>query len=328
MLMSLIKANKIENDSIKRCLITGASGFVGSALLNSLDSKHYIAVPVYRQAYSNAACVAGINKDTDWSSSLKGIDVIIHCAARVHIMADTHHDSMTEFRKVNVDGTLNLARQAAKKGAKRFIFISSIKVNGESTFKESVFTEDLQEAPEDPYATSKHEAESGLREISDQTGLEVVIIRPPLVYGPGVKANFYTLLRLASTGLPLPFGAVNNKRSMVFVGNLVDFIVNCIDHPAAANQTFLVSDTEDLSLAELLTYLRRAFGLPARLLPVPVTLFKILGFLSGKQAIVERLVGDLQIDPSKAQDLLDWRPPFSIEKGIKITADAFKKDKD
>ncbi len=325
--MSLSKVNKIENDAIKRCLITGASGFVGSALLHSLDDRNFIAVPVYRQPYSNAVCVADINKDTDWSSSLESIDVIIHSAARVHIMADKHHDSLTEFRKVNVDGTLNLARQAAKKGVKRFIFVSSIKVNGESTFKENVFTEDLQEAPEDPYAISKYEAESGLREISDKTDMEVVIIRPPLVYGPGVKANFHTLLRLASTGLPLPFGAVNNKRSMVFVGNLVDFIVNCIDHPAAANQTFLVSDTEDLSLAELLTHLRRAFGLPARLLPVPVTLFKILGFLSGKQAIVERVVGDLQIDPRKAQDLLDWRPPFSIEKGIKITADAFKKDK-
>ena len=325
--MSLNKANKLEDDAIKRCLITGASGFIGSALLNALSDKHFMAVPVYRQAYNNAACISDINEDTDWSSALENIDVIIHSAARVHIMAESHHDSLTEFRKVNVDGTLNLARQAAKNGVQRFIYLSSIKVNGESTFQENAFTEHVREIPVDPYSLSKYEAESGLREISDETGMEVVIIRPPLVYGPNVKANFLNLVKLADTGVPLPFGAINNKRSMVYVENLVDFIIKCVVNPAAANQTFLISDGDDLSLKRLLRMMRTALGRPARLLSIPSVLFRIAGRLTGKAAVVDRLVGDLRVDSAKAQELLGWTPPFTIQQGIQATIAFYLEDK-
>ena len=308
-------------------MITGASGFVGSALLNALNGKNFIAVPVYRQAYNNAACISDINKDTDWSSALENIDVIIHSAARVHIMAETHHDPLTEFRKVNVDGTLNLARQAEKNGVKRFIFLSSIKVNGESTFQGNAFTEHVREIPEDPYSLSKYEAESGLREISDKTGMEVVIIRPPLVYGPNVKANFLNLMKLADTGIPLPFSAINNKRSMVYVENLVAFIIKCIDHHAAANQTFLISDGEDVSLAALLRMMRMALGRPARLFTVPTVLFHVAGRFTGKTAVVDRLIGDLQVESSKARELLAWMPPFSVKQSINTTIAAYLAEK-
>src|SRR5690606_19501036 len=211
---------------------------------------------------------------------------------------------------------------------KRFVYISSIKVNGESTTSMAAFTETDSAKPEDPYGVSKHEAEEGLRLLAQETGLEVVIIRPPLVYGPGVKANFLSLIKLSATKLPLPFGAVNNHRSMVYVGNLVDLIVRCINHPAAANQTFLVSDGEDVSLRNLVTYIRLCFGRSPRLLPVPVGLFKLAGALTGKRGVVDRLVGDLQVDSTKARALLEWAPLFTVTQGIEATvADFMSKDK-
>ncbi|MBO9480330.1 SDR family oxidoreductase [Salinisphaera sp. G21_0] len=325
--MSLNKGNKVENGALKKCLITGASGFVGSALLDSLPVKQFIGIPVYRKPYNNAVSITDINAETDWSCILENIDTVVHAAARVHIMSDTHHDALAEFRRVNLDGTLNLAHQAAEAGVRRFVFISTIKVNGESTFGRYTLNEVCTVPPEDPYALSKYEAEIGIREIADQTGMEVVIIRPPLVYGANVKANFLSLMKLADTPIPLPFGAINNKRSMVYVGNLVDFIIKCIDHPAAANQTFMVSDGEDLSLTVLLRMMRVALGRPARLFSLPASLFHMAGRLSGKSGVIDRLIGDLQVDSAKARNLLGWKPPFTVQQGISATIAAYLEGK-
>src|SRR5690606_8012839 len=256
-------------------LLTGSTGFVGSVLLAELkklsDCRLVAAVRSSVSPVSDDFWVVGdIDSTTDYASALNGVVVVVHAAARAHVMRDAVSDPLTEYRKVNVEGTLNLARQAVAAGVKRFVYISSIKVNGESTTGLSAFTETDGAKPEDPYGVSKREAEEGLRLLAQETGLEVLIIRPQLVYGPGVKANFLCLVTLSATGLPLPFGSVNNKRSMVYVGNLVSFIIRCIQHPAAANQTFLVSDGEDVSLRNLVTYIRLCLGRSPRLLPVPV----------------------------------------------------------
>jgi UDP-glucose 4-epimerase len=235
-------------------------------------------------------------------------------------MHDKAADPLTEFRKVNVEGTLNLARQAAEAGVRRFIYISSIKVNGEQTFLGQLFTEDDLPAPLDPYSISKYEAEEGLRKLAQQTGMEIVIIRPPLVYGPGVKANFLAMMRWLRKGVPLPLGAIHNQRSFVALDNLVDLIVTCIDHPAAANQTFLVSDGEDLSITGLLRRMGLALGRPARLIPVPVFLLTAGAALVGRRDMAQRLCGSLQVDISKAQTLLGWKPPISVDEGLHRTA--------
>lgn len=309
-------------------LLTGSTGFVGSALLSALtklsDFRVVSAVrSVVPSASGDVVVVGNIDGTTDYSVALHGVDVVVHVAARAHIMRDEVADPLAEYRKVNVEGTLNLAKQAVAAGVKRFIYISSIKVNGESTTGLSAFTEADSAKPEDPYGVSKREAEEGLRLLAEETGLEVVIIRPSLVYGPGVKANFLSLVKLSATGLPLPFGSVNNHRSMVYVGNLVSFIIRCIQHPAAANQTFLVSDGEDVSLRNLVTYIRLCLGRSPRLLPVPVGLFKLAGALTGKRGVVDRLVGDLQVDSSKARTLLGWVPPYTVEQGIAATVADF-----
>ena len=314
-------------------LLTGANGFLGSRLATALQSKPDVnlTAAVRRHIEIPAAHIVevqGLEANTDWLTALTGQQVVIHTAARAHIMNEEVADPLAEYRRVNVDGTLNLARQAASVGVKRFIFISSIKVNGEQTPLGHPFTADDTPSPEDAYGISKWEAEQGLQQLASETGMEVVIIRPPLVYGPGVKANFLSLLKLSATGLPLPFGSVNNKRSMVYVGNLVDLIVRCIDHPSAANETFLVSDGNDVSLRSLLNMMRSAMGRSARLVPVPVGVFKLAGALTGKRSVVDRLVGDLQVDSSKARSLLRWVPPYTVEQGIAATvADFMRKDK-
>lgn len=311
-------------------LLTGSTGFVGSALLSEFQklSNFHVVAAVRSSASDDDVVVGNIDGTTDYSTALTGVNVVVHVAARAHIMRDEAADPLAEFRKVNVEGTLNLAKQAVAAGVRRLVYISSIKVNGESTTGCPAFAETNPVAPEDPYGLSKYEAEEGLRQLADETGLEVVIIRPPLVYGPGVKANFLSLLKLSATGLPLPFGSVNNKRSMVYVGNLVDLIVRCIDHPSAANETFLVSDGNDVSLRSLLTMMRSAMGRSSRLVPVLVGLFKLAGALTGKRGVVDRLVGDLQVDSSKARSLLSWVPPYAVEQGIAATvADFISKDK-
>jgi nucleoside-diphosphate-sugar epimerase len=260
--------------------------------------------------------VAELTANTDWHHVLGGVKSLVHLAARVHVMHDTAADPLAAFRAVNVDGTLNLARQAAAAGVKRFVFIGSIKVNGESTQPGRAFTEADAPNPQDAYGQSKHEAEQGLLQLSADTDMEVVIIRPSLVYGPGVKANFAALKRAVLRSWPLPLGAVYNTRSLVALDNLVDLIVTCIIHPDAANQTFLVSDGHDLSTTELVRCMAQAAGVPARLLPVQVWALQAAASLLGKGDELQRLCGNLQVDISKARSLLGWVPPVTVEEGL------------
>lgn len=314
-----------------RILITGVNGFLGRALLDQLNmSQPFNVRGAGRSSGRNFISdyhFADLGADVNWCPIVTGVYAVIHCAARVHIMQDSATDPLAEFRRINVDGTLALARQAAAVGVKRFIFISSIKVNGESTHPGEPFLESDLASPEDPYGVSKWEAEQGLRTLAETTGMAVVIIRPPLVYGPGVKGNFLNLLKLARSGLPLPLGSIHNQRSMIYLGNLVDLIIKCIDHPAAINQTFLASDGRDLSTTELLQLLRRAMNLPARLLPVPQSLLLLLGRLTGRAALIDRLCGSLQVDIHKARTLLDWTPPYTVEDGIQETVSYFMSEK-
>ncbi len=309
---------------VNRLLITGASGFVGKALCelavhHGLFVRVALRTSVEVPSYIEQFVIGEINVATDWGLAFHDVNVIVHLAARVHVMHDTAIDSLAVFRSVNVDGTLNLARQAAALGVKRFVFISSVKVNGESTPPGRAFTEADALDPHDAYAQSKHEAEQGLRQLSADTGMEVVIIRPPLVYGPGVKANFASLMRAVQRGWPLPLGAVHNQRSFVALDNLVDFIVTCITQPQAANQTFLVSDGQDLSTTELVRVMAQAAGVPARLLPVPVRALQAGASLLGKGDAVQRLCGNLQVDISKARSLFGWVPPVSVDEGLRRT---------
>ena len=303
-----------------RFLVTGATGFVGYAVSTELaQRKHDVRRAARNLAGSDGGYfeLGDIGPSTNWFGALEGVDAVVHLAARVHVMHDTEADPLTVFRAVNVEGTLNLARQAAAAGVRRFVFVSSIKVNGESTLPGQPFTADDKPAPLDAYSVSKMEAEQGLRQIAAQTGMAVVIIRPPLVYGPGVKANFAALMRAVQRGWPLPLGAVHNRRSLMALDNLVDFIVTCLSHPQAANQTFLMSDGQDLSTTELVRGMAQAVGVPARLLPVPVWALQAGASLLGKGDAVQRLCGNLQVDMSKARSLLGWVPPVSVEEGLR-----------
>jgi UDP-glucose 4-epimerase len=273
--------------------------------------------PTNKVAGARYAKVGQWSDNTEWQGVLAGTEVLVHAAARVHVMADTATDPLAEFRRVNVLDTLHLAREATAAGVKRFVFVSSVKVNGEATFSGQPFTADDIPEPLDSYGISKMEAEQGLRQIAAETGMEVIVIRPPLVYGPGVKANFAALMRAVQRGWPLPLGAIHNQRSLVALDNLVDFIITCIDHPQAANQTFLVSDGQDLSTAELVRGMAQAAGVPARLLPVPVWALQAGAALLGKGDAVQRLCGNLQVDISKARRLLGWVPPVSVEEGLR-----------
>ncbi|MDD2809776.1 SDR family oxidoreductase, partial [Rhodoferax sp.] len=278
---------------INKLLVTGSNGWVGRAACASIENRGWSVRAAVRSTSvadlpDDVVQVGSVNNQTHWAPALSGIHTVLHCAARVHVMTDTAQDPLSEFRKVNVDGTLNLARQASAAGVKRYIFMSSVKVNGESTRSGHSFTEADTANPQDPYAISKFEAEQGLRQIAAVTGMEVVIIRPPLVYGPGVKANFAALMHAVQRGWPLPLGAAHNQRSLVALDNLVDFILTCATHPSAANQTFLVSDGQDLSTTELVRGMARAANVPTRLLPIPVWALQTAGQWLGQGAAVQR----------------------------------------
>ncbi|MGY4535296.1 nucleoside-diphosphate-sugar epimerase [Pseudomonas sp. TE3786] len=309
-------------------VVTGASGFVGQALVRQLSAKPDTqVVALSRRAKAVEAAIelvqVGDFASSDFSRVLTGVDCVIHAAARVHVMSDSSASPLAEYRTVNVLGTLNLARQAAQHGVRRFIFLSSAKVNGEASPEGEPFCAEQIPAPVDPYAISKMEAEQGLRALAMETGMEVVIIRPVLVYGPGVKANFRSMMNWLAKGVPLPLGAINNKRSLVALENLVDLLITCVDHPAAANQTFLVSDGEDVSTSELLRRLGRALGKPARLLPIPAGWLQGVASLLGKGQVAQRLLGSLQVDISKTKTLLNWTPPVSLDEALARTAKDF-----
>jgi nucleoside-diphosphate-sugar epimerase len=303
-------------------LLTGATGFLGRQLSNVLLGRpaYELTVAIRDPSEFSNKCVfriSGLDDTVEWDAVLRGKDAVIHTAARVHVMKEETDDPAAEYRLVNVNGTLHLARHAAAAGVRRFIFISSIKVNGEQTAVGQHFTADDTPAPEDAYAISKWEAEQALQQLASETGMEVVIIRPPLVYGADVKGNFASMSKLVAKGLPLPLGAINNQRSLVALDNLVDLIITCIEHPAAANQVFLAGDGQDLSTTELLLGVAQAMGKPSRLIPVPASLLMLGATLMGKKAMAQRLLGSLQVDISKARDLLGWEPPISVEEGLR-----------
>ncbi|MFH6597897.1 UDP-glucose 4-epimerase family protein [Ectopseudomonas khazarica] len=316
-----------------RVLLTGASGFVGRAVQARLlaDGLHRLRcaqrkAPVVPLAGVEYCLAPSLEAEADWSQALADVDAVIHCAARVHVMHEQAADPLAEFRRANVEGTLRLAQQAVAAGVRRFVFVSSIKVNGEQTLPGQAYRADDVSDATDPYGISKREAEDELLALAAETGLEVVIVRPPLIYGPGVKANFLSMMRWLQRGVPLPFGAIGNRRSLVALDNLVDLLVVCLTHPAASGQRFLVCDGEDLSTTELLRRLSAALGRSARLLPVPQALIEWAAILLGRRQLNQRLCGSLQINMDKTRERLGWAPPLSVDQALAKTAAHYLKE--
>ena len=315
-------------------LVTGATGFVGRVLCFRLLSEGWNVRGTILASESPSALVASVEPvlieplgpGTLWSHALANVDTVIHLAARVHIMDDPASDSLTKFRMVNVEGTAKLAREAAKAGVKRLVFVSSIKVNGEETAKP--YTHDSPPQASDPYGISKWEAELALRQIEAETGLEVVVVRPTLVYGPGVRANFLNMMKVVQRGIPLPFASISNNRSLIYVGNLVDALAVCAAHPAAVGQTYLVSDGEDVSTPELIRKTASALAVSARLVPFPPSLMRLAGTLTGKSAAVKRLLGSLTVDSTKIRRDLGWQPPFAMAEGLRETVEWYRRSKE
>lgn len=312
-------------------LVTGGNGFVGRALVSHLlaTQSRPVVAAVRREAASvpegaEKRVLADMEAPADLAAQLGDVDIVVHTAARVHVMNDQHADPLSQFRLINTHGTLALAEQAARAGVKRFIFISSIKVNGESSMPGRPLRADDPVRPEDPYAVSKREAEEGLERLAQATGMEVVIIRPVLVYGPGVGANMASMMRWLDRGVPLPLGAVDNRRSLLSLANLVDFIRVCMTHPSAPGQTFLVSDGEDVSTSELLRRMAHALGRRVLLIPVPPSWLMLAGRLTGQAAVLQRLLGTLQVDISKNAQILGWQPAVPMSVALQATADHFR----
>ena len=324
-----------------KLLVTGSTGFIGSRVAKLAQECQWEVVPVVRKAaqvqpnslfvnslfvnsqFVNSFAVSSIDSSTDWSGAFDGVDCVVHCAARVHQMNESEQDALAAYREVNTLGTLTLARQAADAGVKRFVFVSSIKVNGELSELDSPFEPDLNHTPQDPYGLSKYEAEIELAQLAKDTGLEVVIIRPPLVYGPGVKANFLSMMRLIDKGIPLPFGAIKNQRSLVYLDNLSDLILTCCEHPSAPGRTFLVSDDNDVSTTQLMRTIALSMGQAPRLLPIPMSWIQAGSSILNKQHIAQRVCGNLQVEVGLTKEVLSWEPPVTFEQGIKNTVQAY-----
>ena len=315
--------------------VTGATGFIGSKLSLKLSQLSYDVLAPVRNLSSNSLSlnqnlkyikVEKEGSSLNYSKILKQVDTVIHCAARTHVVKEVEKSPQIAYQKINVEETLNLATQAASFGVKRFIFLSSIKVNGEKTLRSESFKHNDIAMPEDAYGVSKLEAEKVLRELSDRTGLEIVIIRAPLVYGEGVKGNFLRLLNLTNKKIPLPFARINNIRSLVGLDNLIDLIICCIDHPKAAGQIFLISDNESISTPELIKRIGAAMGKSTRLFPVPLSIFKLLGRLMGKSYEVDKLLGSLMVDTSHTRQILGWKPILSLDDGLNKTVQWYLKN--
>ncbi|KKO61599.1 3 beta-hydroxysteroid dehydrogenase/Delta 5--_4-isomerase [Janthinobacterium sp. KBS0711] len=309
-----------------KILVTGANGFVGSALCATLAERNVAYTAAVRKDARaiHAIAVGELDASTDWSPALAGCTCVVHLAARVHVMHDVSSDPLAEFRRVNVDATINLARQALDAGIKRFVFVSSVKVNGEET-TDKPFTAFDSPAPRDPYGQSKLEAEVALQALARETGLELVIVRPPLVYGPGVRANFHSLMKLVRLGLPLPLGAIDNRRSMVALDNLVDLLILCCGHPAASGQVFMVSDNDDVGITELLRRLASAMRRRSLLLPVPAAWLAAGARLMRKSAAADRLLGSLQVDVTHTMQTLSWKPVSSMQAALEKTVAPFRR---
>ena len=306
-------------------LITGANGFIGRALISklALQTNYFIRASVRKKTIQFPRQIEVFENmeasgNTNWTDALRGVDIVIHLLARVHVMDEEAADPLLEFRNINVNATIALAKLAAKQGIKRFIFLSTVKVNGESTSNKPFGEFDLPH-PQDAYAISKWEAEEALKKISKDTGMELVIIRSPLVYGPNVKANFLKMMQFIKRGIPLPLGAIQNKRSLISIDNLVDFITTAISHPKAAHQTFLISDDEDISTTDLLRRIGKHIGKPVRLIPLHPKILSFLFKILGRQDFGDRLLGSLEVDITKAKKLLAWSPPKTLDEGLRAT---------
>jgi len=311
-----------------RVLVTGANGFVGSALVLALRARGWqvhaaVRTPESSRDADREILIASVDDAPGWARAVRGVDCVVHLAARVHVMHDAAANPLSAFRQANVEGTRALAHAAAQAGVRRLVFLSSIKVNGESTTGRAPFTENDPPAPVDPYGVSKREAEDVLLGFGRDGPMEIVVIRPPLIYGPGVKANFRVMMRWLQRGIPLPLGSIHNRRTLVGLDNLVDLIATCLVHPSAANQVFLAGDGDDVSTTELLRRLAASLGVPARLVPVPAPLLEVAAALLGKSAVAQRLCGNLQVDISKARRILAWTPPVPVDEGLRRTAAHF-----
>ena len=318
-----------------RVLVTGANGFVGKSLRAELLKRGSAVTAALRNPDAlledvDTVPVGNIDEKTDWTDALhpqgggRDVEVVIHLAARVHVMKETSVDPLTDYLKVNLYGTANLAYQAARAGVKRLVYVSSVKVNGECATEAQPYVETDPPDPQDPYAVSKWEAELALQRIAQETALEVVIVRPPLVYGSGVAGNFVKMMKVIEKGIPLPLASVKNRRSLLYIGNLVDALITCATHPAAAGETYLVSDGAAISTSDLLRQLAAAMNVPARLFPCPPTLISLVAKMAGKSEQAERLLGSLQVDSDKIRRELNWQPPYSVQQGLQATADWYR----